>query len=77
LVYFPWKSILIGMHIDFLSHIIQYKYCFIANRMTWLRVRVMVCHAIFNNTSVISWWSVLLMEKSGVPVENHRLAADN
>jgi hypothetical protein len=45
--------------------------------MTWLRVRVMVFHAIFNNTSIISWWSVLLMEKSGVPVENHRLAADN
>jgi hypothetical protein len=24
----------------------------------------------FNNISVISWWSVLLMEESGVPGEN-------
>ena len=30
-------------------------------------------NAIFNNISVISWWSVLLMEETGVPVENHAL----
>jgi hypothetical protein len=29
----------------------------------------MVFNATFNNFSVISWWSVLLMEK---PVDNHR-----
>jgi hypothetical protein len=28
-------------------------------------------NATFNNISVISWWSVLLMEKTGVPGENH------
>jgi hypothetical protein len=28
-------------------------------------VRVMVFNATFNNISVISWWSVLLVEKSG------------
>ena len=35
-------------------------------------IRVMVFNAIFNNISAISWWSVLLMEKTGVPEENHR-----
>jgi len=31
----------------------------------------MVVNAIFNNISVISWLSVLLMGKTGVPEENH------
>jgi hypothetical protein len=34
-------------------------------------VRVMVFNAPFNNIPVISWRSVLLVEKSGVPGENH------
>ena len=34
-------------------------------------VRVMVFIATFNNTSVISWWSVLLVEEIGVSRENH------
>jgi hypothetical protein len=38
-------------------------------------VRVMVVNATFNNISVISWWSVLLVEGTGVPRENHRPAA--
>jgi hypothetical protein len=33
---------------------------------------VMVSNAIFNNISVISWRSVLLVEETGVPRENHR-----
>ena len=39
-----------------------------------MRVRViaMVFNATFNNISVISWWSVLLVEETGVPGENHR-----
>jgi hypothetical protein len=32
----------------------------------------MVFNAIFNNISVILWRSVLLMEETGVPTENHR-----
>ena len=36
-----------------------------------LGVMVMVLNATFNNISVISW-SVLLVEKTGVPGENHR-----
>ena len=39
--------------------------------------RVMVFNATFNNISVISWRSVLLMEETGVPGENQRLAASN
>ena len=35
-------------------------------------VRVMVFNATFNNISVISWWSVLLVEETVVPRENHR-----
>jgi hypothetical protein len=32
----------------------------------------MVFNATFNNISVISWWSVLLVEETGVTGENHR-----
>jgi hypothetical protein len=32
----------------------------------------MVFNATFNNISVISWWSVLLVEETTVPGENHR-----
>jgi hypothetical protein len=36
-----------------------------------VRVRIMVFNTTFNNISVISWRSVLLMEETGVPRENH------
>jgi len=32
----------------------------------------MVFNATINNISVISWWSVLLVDESGVHGENHR-----
>ena len=38
-------------------------------------VRVMVFKSTFNNISVISWQSVLLVEETGVPRENHRPVA--
>ena len=38
-------------------------------------VRVMVSNATFNNISVISWRSVLFVEKTGVPRENHQPVA--
>jgi hypothetical protein len=38
------------------------------------RIRVMVFNATGNNISVISWWSVLLVEETRVPRENHRPA---
>ena len=34
-----------------------------------------VFHDIFNNISVISWQSVLMVEETGVPEENHRPVA--
>jgi hypothetical protein len=37
----------------------------------------MVFNATFNNISVISWRSVLLVEEIRVPGENHRLAASH
>ena len=35
-------------------------------------VTCMVFNATFNNISVISWRSVLLVEEIGIPGENHR-----
>jgi hypothetical protein len=32
----------------------------------------MVINATFNNISIISWWSVLLVEETGVPGENQQ-----
>jgi len=37
----------------------------------------MVFNATFNNISVISWWSVLWVEETRVPRENHRPAASH
>jgi hypothetical protein len=39
--------------------------------MSYKGVMVMVFNATFNNNSVISWQSVLLVEEIGVPRENH------
>jgi hypothetical protein len=36
-----------------------------------LFVCLMVFYATFNNISVILWWSVLLVEETGGPGENH------
>jgi len=38
---------------------------------------VMVFNVTFNTISVISWRSVLLLVETGVPGENHRLAASH
>ena len=37
----------------------------------------MVFNATFNNISVISWWSALLVDETGVPGENHRSVASH
>ena len=42
-----------------------------------IEVRVMVFNATFNNISVILWWSVLLVEETRVPRENHWPAANH
>ena len=41
--------------------------------LVWL----MVFNATFNNMSVISWWSALLVEETRVPRENHWPAASH
>ena len=38
---------------------------------------VMLFDATFNNISVISWRSVLLVEETGVPGEDHRPVASH
>jgi len=37
----------------------------------------MVFNVTFNNISAISWWSVLLVEETGGPGENHPTVADH
>jgi hypothetical protein len=39
--------------------------------------RFMVFNATFNNISVITWWSGLLVKETGVLGENHRPVTDN
>ena len=41
------------------------------------KVGFMVFNTTFNNISVISWWSVLLVEETRVPGENHRHVASH
>jgi hypothetical protein len=40
-------------------------------------VCLMVFNVTFNNISVISWWSVLLVEETEGPGENHRPVASH
>ena len=57
-----------------LSHYIKkYKKSgIIMHQPVGLRIRVMVFNATFNNISIISWRSDLLVEETGIPGENHR-----
>jgi hypothetical protein len=43
------------------------------NGLVWL----MVFNATFNNISFIQWRSVLLVEETGIPGENHRPAVNH
>jgi hypothetical protein len=45
--------------------------------MLWFEFRVIVLNATFNNISDISWRSVLSVEETGVPGENHRPAVSH
>jgi hypothetical protein len=40
-------------------------------------VRALMFNATFNNISVISWQSVLLVKETGIPRENHQPAASH
>jgi len=56
---------------------ITYIFGFILKGDQGISFRVMVFNATFNNISVIAWRSVLLVEDTGVPGENHRPAASH
>jgi len=45
--------------------------------INFIGVRIIVFNATFNNISAISWWSVLLVDETGVPWENHRPVASH
>ena len=59
------------------SSVIQtFSVSYIKGKMSKLSIKFqsqwfMVLNATFYNISVISWWSVLLVEETGVPRENH------
>ena len=59
-----------NLFIESLSNIV----CFVKVRV---RVMVMMFNATFNNISVISWRSVLLVEDTGVLGESHRPVASH
>jgi hypothetical protein len=47
------------------------------NKSLYIGLGLWCFNATFNNISVISWQSVLLMEKSGVPGENKQPAGSH
>ena len=53
------------------------KYIWIAKFIYLNRGRDMVFNSTFNNISAMLWWSVLLVEETGAPRENHQLAASH
>jgi len=57
------------------TDLISLKWLSVQSKKKYIKVRVMVFNATFNNISVISWLSVLLMEETGISGENHRPAA--
>jgi hypothetical protein len=52
-------------------------FCFFVFFLLMKEFGCMVFNATFNNVSAISWWSVLLVEETGVPRENHWPAASH
>jgi hypothetical protein len=54
---------------------ISYLVCVSWFGLVWFGL--MVFKATYNNVSVISWRSVLLVEETGGPGENHRLVASH
>jgi hypothetical protein len=65
---YVWQGLLLFLRYLLFDSVILF--CF----FTFYKVRIgfMVFNATFNNIAVISWRSVLLVEETGVPGENHR-----
>jgi hypothetical protein len=74
-VYFPFKKYLILYLLNARDLALNpnqlTNYCK-SSQLHCLWFRFMVFNATFNNISDISWRSVLLVEETGVPGENHR-----
>jgi len=64
-------------HFIIINHGILWIVSIHDHNLIWLRIRVMVFNITFNNISVISWWSVLLVEETGEPGENNRQVASH
>jgi predicted component of type VI protein secretion system len=65
-----------------LVHVFETKYTLPLTRieltaLVGVRVRFIVLNAAFNNISAISWRSVLLVEETREPGENHRPATSH
>ena len=60
-------------------HMITTALVYVMNVLNFLttQVRFLVVYATFNNISVISWRSILLVEETRVPTEKHRPAASH
>ena len=58
-------------------HKVIYIFFYIIKMLNRVRVMVMVFNATFNNISVLSWRSDLLVAETGVPGENHRPVTNN
>ena len=54
------------------AEVVEPGFKFDINVADGVNIRVIVFKETFNNISVISWRSVLLMEEIGKPAENHR-----
>jgi hypothetical protein len=70
-----WTTLLKGKFNDPICYMFEIQYeSFLrwCSSMPCFEFRFVVFNATFNNLSVVSWRSVLLVEETGVPGENHR-----
>ena len=78
-VMLSWNSMIqLGITIcDFIHRVLFWFSRIFVHNSDINRATVVVVNATFNNISVISWWSVLLVEATRVPGENHQPAASH
>ena len=74
----PCKNLHLTLSHLFICYLI-FKSSFLLawSKKVWLILWFMVLNTTFNNISVISWRSVLLVEETRVPGENHWLVASH
>ena len=53
------------------------RVCFSAGSIIMMEFGVMMFNATYNNMSVVSWRSVLLVEEAGISGENYRITASH